>query len=465
METPVRRLYLFFALLFVALIGQLTYVQVYAAPDLRTHPANTRAVEAEMRRERGLIVSADGVVLATNRRQGPYFLREYPEGALVSPWLGYSSLRYGRAGLERVYNAELAGESSLLSLRNYLDVLTGKPKRGADLRLTLDARVQRAAVAALGNRTGAVVVLDPRTGAVLALASSPRYDPNRLEQDWQALNEDAARPLVDRALQGRYPPGSVFKVVVAAAAIQEGVTTAGAAYTDEGSWIAGGYRVSNYGGAVYGPHDFATAMAKSINTTFAKVGVELGAERLARYARAFGFGERPPWRLGGAESVFPDPGGMDTAHVAQAAFGQGEVLVTPLEMALATAGIANGGRIMRPFLVDEVRAYDQALLDKTKPAVWLTPVSAATAAAVRDLMVGVVERGTGTKAALPHVQVAGKTGTAEVADGEPHAWFVAFAPAQDPQVAVAVVVEHGGAGGSAAAPIAREVLAAALGVR
>lgn len=465
MEKPVRRLFAFFTLLFLALIVQLTYVQVYAAPSLRTNPSNTRAIEAEMRVERGVIVSADGVVLAGNRQEGPYYLRQYPQAALVAPWLGYSSLRYGRAGLERLYNPELAGESDVLSLRNYLDVLTGRPKRGADLRLTLDTRVQQAAVTALGDRVGAVVALDPRTGAVLALTSSPRYDPNTLEGDWQALNEDSGRPLVNRATQGRYPPGSVFKVVVAAAALEEGIVTPATEFTDQGSWIAGGYRVSNYGGNSYGVHDFTTAMEKSINTTFAKVGVELGAESLARYARAFGFGEDLPWRLGGSTGVLPDPGDMDTAHVAQAAFGQGEVLATPLGMALATAGIANGGRVMRPYLIDEVRDYNQTVIEAAKPEVWLTPVSVQTADSVRELMIGVIREGTGTRAALPDVQVAGKTGTAEVADGEPHAWFVGFAPADDPQLVVAVVVEHGGTGGSAAAPIARDVLAAALEAR
>jgi len=461
-QRQVRHLWWLFVIMFAALVGQLTYLQVWAAPGLRTHANNTRAVEQEMRVERGLVVSSDGVLLAANRREGAYYFREYPEAALVSPWLGYSSLRYGRAGVERAYNLELAGESDLLTVRNYLDIIMDRPRRGADLLLTLDSRLQRVAVQALGDRTGAVVALDPKTGAVLALTSSPRYDPGRLDDTWDDLIADESRPLVDRALTGRYPPGSVFKLVVAAAALEEGAVEPGTMFDDDGPWLAGGFRVRNYADHVYGEHDFAQAMTKSVNTTFAKVAVGLGADTLARYSTAFGMSEELPWRLGGGTGRFPDPDAMDTAHVAQAGFGQGEVLVTPLEMALITAGIANGGRIMAPYVVAEVRDYRQAVLERTEPRVWRTPISAATAATLRDMMVAVVKEGTGTAAALPGVSVAGKTGTAEVGEGSPHAWFVAFAPAEDPQIVVAVVIENGGTGGSVAAPVARAVLEAGL---
>ncbi len=462
-ERSTQRLLAFFAVLFVALIAQLTYVQVWAAPGLSARPSNTRALDAERKIQRGSIVSADGVVLASSRQDGQYFVREYPEGAIVEPWMGYVSLRYGRAGLERVYNDVLSGESSLLSVRTYLDMLTGKPQRGADLRLTLDMTVQRAAATALGDRTGAVVALDPRTGAILALVSSPRYDPNTLDADWKALNADPARPLVDRSLQGLYPPGSSFKPVVAGAALQEGRVRPTTPFVDTGNYVAGGYPVHNYGDEVFGPHDFATAMAQSINTTFAKVGVGLGADLLARYAGNFGFDRPVPGTLAIAQSFFPDPARMDKAHVAQASFGQGQVLATPIEMALVAAGVANGGQIMQPYLVAQIRDYLQTVLVTAQRRVWLRPLTAATAAQVRDLMVGVVQRGTGTAAAIPGVTVAGKTGTAEVAKGDAHAWFIGFAPAEAPQVAVAVIVEHGGTGGAAAAPIARAVMAAALG--
>jgi len=464
MDKPLRRLFLFFALLFVALLVGLTYVQVWAAPKLKTNPSNTRAIEQEMRVDRGLIYSADGVELAVNHQEGQDFLRDYPQGDLTSPWLGYNSRQYGRAGIERLYNEELSGQSGLLGITSYWDQLLSKTHQGADLKLTINMKVQRAAAEALGNRKGAVVALNPKTGAVLAMISYPRYDPNKLDSIWQDLNANPDKPLLNRAIQGLYPPGSVFKIIVAGAALQTGTVKPDTKFTDTGSVMAGGFVVHNYGGNTYGDHDFTTAFASSINTTFARVGVQMGADTLAGYAADFGFGKQPPWSLGGATSSFPAPAGMDKAHVAQASYGQGEVLATPLQIALAASAIANGGRIMKPYLVDQVLDRSKKVLQQTKPESWLTPLSAETAAMVRDLMVKVVTSGTGTRAALNGVQVAGKTGTAEIANAEPHAWFAGFAPAADPQVVVAVLVENGGTGGSVAAPIARAVIAAALGL-
>jgi penicillin-binding protein A len=459
-ERSVQRLFVFFAVLFLALIVQLTYVQVYAAPSYKEHPRNTRAIDEEMRVERGLIIAADGVVLAENRREEEYFLRNYPEGSLYSPWIGYNSLRYGRAGVERRYNQYLAGSAEELTVRNYLDLITGRPRRGADLHLTIDTRVQRAAAEALGDRTGAVVAVEPGTGAVLAMVASPRYDPNTIAEAWEALNQDESRPLLNRAIQGSYPPGSAFKPLVAAAGIDEGLVRPDSTFEDEGVFVAEGYRVRNYGGSVYGRHDFTEAMAQSVNTTFAKLGVDLGAGRLTGYSRDAGFGQEPPFSLDAATGAFPRE--MDRAHVAQVAFGQGQLLATPLQMALLAAGIANGGNIMRPYLVEEIRDYRQTVIDRARTQTWLRPFSGRAAAQTRDLMLQVVERGTGTRAQISGVQVAGKTGTAEVDRGEPHAWFIGFAPAAEARVAVAVVVEHGGTGGSTAAPIARAVMEAAL---
>lgn len=457
-----RRVFWFFILAFGALVVQLTYVQVFAAPSLNTDPSNTRAIERQMRIERGLILAADGSELASNRKEGIYFLRKYPLGDAVEPWLGYNSLRYGRAGLERVYNPELSGDSAVLQVRRFWDVITGRPIRGADLVLTLDLVVQEAAMEALGDRAGAVVALDPRTGAVLALTSYPRYDPNVIDDRWTELIQDKGTPLFDRALNGLYPPGSVFKAIVAAAALEEGKVKPDTEFEDEGSFVAGGFKVTNYGGGAYGIHSFADAFAESINTTFARIGVDLGADTLARYAQVFGVGTEMPWRLGGRTGVFPSPSRMDTAHVAQASIGQGEVLVSPLEMALVCAGIANGGRVMAPYIVASVRTSDGVEISKSTPHVWRQAIRQDTAAILRGLMLEVVERGTGTNAGLADVKVAGKTGTAEVADGKPHAWFIGFAPAEEPRVAVAVIVENAGTGGAVAAPIARNVIKAAL---
>lgn len=464
MDKPIRRLFLLFALLFVALLVQLTYVQVWAAPKLKTNPSNTRAIEQEMKVDRGTIFSADGVKLAINEQDGQYFRRKYPEGGLTSPWLGYNSQRYGRAGVERIYNEELSGQSGLLGIYSYWDELVGKTHVGADLKLTVDMRVQRAAAEALGERKGAVVALDPRTGAVLAMVSYPRYDPNALESTWKDINSNEGKPLLNRATMGLYPPGSVFKIIVAAAGLEKGIVRPDTKFTDTGSVMAGGFEVNNYGDSVYGDHDFTQAFADSINTTFAKLGVQMGAEAMANYTAAFGFGQQPPWPLPATASFFPAAETMDKAHLAQVSYGQGEVLATPLQMALAASAVANGGQIMKPYLLAQVLSRDGGVLAETKPAKWLTAISAATASTLRDLMVECVKSGTGTRAALGSVQVAGKTGTAEITGGEPHAWFAGFAPAGDPRVVVAVVVENGGTGGSAAAPVARSVIKAVLGL-
>ncbi len=304
MDKPVRRLFLFFSLLFVALVLQLTYVQVIDAPKLKIEPTNTRAIEEEMQIERGKIYSADGVLLADNIKMGEDYERTYPKGTSTAPWLGYNSLIYGRAGIERVYNQDLTGQSGTLGVINQI---TGA-RQGADLELTIDMGVQAAAINALGERKGAVVALDPRTGAVIAMVSYPRYDPNRLEDIWADISVDEGRPLLNRATLGLYPPGSVFKIIVAAAALETGKVTADTEFDDTGTYTAGGYEVSNYDDKVYGKHDFAKAFASSINTTFAKLGVELGAEISVRLRQVIRFRAGTALAPGRRGRPFPRPG-------------------------------------------------------------------------------------------------------------------------------------------------------------
>jgi peptidoglycan glycosyltransferase len=464
MDRPLRRIFQFLTVLFLALVLMLTYWQVVAAPKLAVNPYNKRSIADEMKVERGVITSADGEELAVDRQSGDNFYRVYPQGKLTSVFLGYDSVTYGRAGIERVYDEELSGQKGLLGITNSLDQILGRTRKGADLKLTINMKVQRAAAQALGNRKGAVVALNPETGAIIAMVSYPTYDSNTIDQTWKQLNADSGNPLINRATQGLYPPGSVFKMVVAGAALQEDTVTAATTFNDTGSVNEGGYIVHNFGKESYGTHSFLEAFSKSINTTFAKVGVELGGQRLQDYAERFGFNQAMPFALGGRTSVFPKAASMDKAALAQASFGQGEVLATPLQMALVASAVANGGTIMTPYIVQQVLDYHQTVLNNTSPKVWRTALSAQTAATLKDLMVKVVTSGTGTAAALKNVQVAGKTGTAEVASGEPDAWFAGFAPAEDPQIVVAVLIENGGTGGSVAAPAARQVISAALGL-
>lgn len=493
MDRQIRRAGLATVALFLVLFAQVSYVQVFAADRIADHPANAkRQLIAEYRVDRGDILAADGrTVLATSRRsRGELgYQRRYPQGPRYAGITGFYSIVYGRTELEASFDDYLSGDAPELLPTTLGDLVLGRPKRGATLVTTVDPDVQAAAERALGDQPGAVVAMDPRTGDVLALVSNPTFDPNELSsQDprevrraWERLNADPAKPLLSRATDELFPPGSSFKIVTAAAALEAG-------FGPESSWPnpreldlpLTTNTLENFGGShcLGGAASITLAQAfqVSCNVTFGEIALRLGPERLARQAWAFGFGPRPgagdvPFDIPFAEGVFPDPSAFEGNDplVAFAGIGQFEVAANPLQMALVASAIANGGVEMRPRLVAEIRDPQGRVLREIPPEVWGRPISAATAAALTRMMVSVVEGGTGTAARLPGVTVAGKTGTAQHGEGEaPHAWFVSFAPAEDPRVAVAVVVLNGGSlgseatGGQVAAPIARQVIAAAL---
>ena len=463
-----------FTVLMTALIVNLTYLQAVAADSLAAHPANTRGLATEMRQQRGSIITADAVVLAESQRDGDVYLRSYPEGDLAAHVLGYYSTRYGRAGIEAAMNDALAGKRSFATFADMVDAAAGIPVVGSDVRLTIDSRIQQAAQAALGDRRGACVVIDPATGAVLALASSPTYEPGALDAEWSSLSATGGpAPLVNRATTSLYPPGSTFKVVTLATAFDTGVATPESTYPGPARLEIGGAPVTNYGGSGYGTVDLRKALASSINTVFAQLAVDVGADRLVAGARAFGIGEEPPLETGAETSLMPRAREMTVWETAWAGVGQpvGEhesppgPQVTALQMGLVAAGIANDGVVMRPYLVDAITDRAGAVLSRTQPRAWQTALGADAANTTTELMVGVIESGSGGRARIPGVRVAGKTGTAEVGKSvETHAWFIAFAPADDPRIAIAIVLENAGVGGSVAAPAARQVLETALGV-
>ncbi len=473
MNKAITRVFVVGVVLFLALIVNLTYLQVVAADRLAARPENKRQLAKELRIRRGAILSYDGVVLAKSVRRSGFYHRTYPEGSLAPQLVGYDSVRYGRSGLEKQMNEVLLGRAPELGVQSWLDQLLGRRPTGADVVTTLSAEVQRVAQQALIGKRGAIVALDPATGALLADASSPTYDQRGLEDEWAELTVAEDAPLLNRVTQGLYAPGSSFKVVTAAAALEEGVVTPEAQFVDTGTFVIYGGKVTNYGGAVYGPHDFETALTQSINTTFAKVGDKLGRGRLVRKMRAFGFWKVPPLdlppgsvvasgRYDGEELLSPEAK-MDPLAVAWAACGQERVLATPLQMALVAAAVANGGEIMVPYVVEEVRTRDGRVVDEAKPSRWSTAMDPQTALTLNEMMRRVVTSGTGTGAAIEGVEVAGKTGTAERGDSTNLAWFIGFAPASDPEVAVAVVVEDTLAtGGAEAAPLAAKVMRAAL---
>ena len=483
MKTPVRHLATIVALMFLALMVAATSVQYFQAPALNADGRNVRTIYREYGQDRGPIIVAGEAIASSSPVDSPYgYQRSYPEPQLYAHLTGYfAAALSSMTGMEQAANDVLGGTADSLVVQRIQDLITGRQPQGGSVELTIDPAAQRAAWDALGDARGAVVALDTRTGAVLAMVSKPSFDPNDLAvhsssaagDAYDALLADPTDPLVNRAIAGDlYAPGSSFKVVVAAAAIEE----LGLEADDPVPSLAqlqlplSNRVVGNPGGIQCTAEDtapFRYTMEQSCNTTFAQLGMDLGEDVLREQSAAFGFGQELAIPLRVTPSQFPE--GMDDAQTAMSSIGQYEVRVTPLQMAMISQAIANGGRQMQPYLVATERNADLEVVATTEPTELRQSVSPHTAEVLTDLMTSVVANGTGRHAQLPGIAVAGKTGTAQSGtDAPPHAWFTSFAPADDPRVAVAVVVENGGiegdiaSGGTTAAPIAREVLAALL---
>lgn len=483
MNIPLRRLSLILFLAFGLLVMMVTYDQVVAGPRYRDDPRNARVALDRAGRERGGIVTADGVIVAesvADEVDARSFRRVYPMNALYAHVVGYSSALFGNSGLEEERASELASDRDS-TISGLFDALAGDDLRAKGLRLTIDHGLQEVAAIALGDQTGAVVALDPRTGAVLAMVSSPAFDPNGLVTFGSAsagdrLEEDPGRPLLNRAIGELYAPGSTFKVLTAAAAIEAGEATPDTVYPNPRvlELPASTATIENFAGGSCGGTDLVsleTAFALSCNTTFGIIGMEVGGGDLVSLAEAAGFNAVVPFDLDVVVSGVP-PGEEfvnSLAALAQTALGERDVRATPLQMAMVAAAVANQGVVMTPYLVSEVTNADGEVVETTRPTVWRRAFSPATAAVLSDLMERVVTSGTGTRASVPRVRVGGKTGTPEAAEQAPDAWFIAFGPvAADPgakSIALAVLVESGGdagesaTGGTVAAPIAQELLA------
>ena len=473
MNKAISRIFIVGVILFVTLIVNLTWIMAGRAQWFADRPENKRGIAKEMKIKRGEILAYDGSTIAGSVRRSGYYYRDYPQGTVAPQLVGYDSVRYGRNGIEEQLNDELTGQSTDLGVQSWIDRLLGRKPKGASVQLTLVPAVQKEAQKALSGQKGAIIVLDPQTGALIASASAPTYDPANLEDDWARLSNDPGAPLLNRPTQGLYTPGSAFKVVTAASALDNGKVTPDTEFIDTGTYVVFGGKVVNYGGAVFGPNDFTTALTYSINTTFGKVGNLLGRRRLISSMQRFGFYQSPPLPLPqgevlpsgryGKKGLLSPDAFMDPLAVAWAAVGQEQLLSTPLQMALVAAGVANGGRIMKPYYTQQVVAASGAVVRTAQPQQWLVAMKPLTASQLNIMMQRVVNAGTGTAAALEGIQVAGKTGTAERGDGTNLAWFIAFAPADDPQVAIAVVIEDTqSTGGEAAAPLAAAVIKTAL---
>jgi peptidoglycan glycosyltransferase len=474
MNKPLRRLFLVFVLLFGVLVGFTSYWTVFGAEDLEEKPSNRRPLLKAQKIPRGLILASDGTKLATNRRTGSRetkrYYRVYPQARLFSHAVGYSFVSRGSAGIERSYNDELIGEHD--ELESIIDQLGGGVEEGDDVHTHLDANAQRVAIQQLAGRRGSVVALDPKSGAVKVMVSIPDFDPNAIPGQFKQLNRDAASPLFNRATQARYPPGSTFKVVTAAAALDTGRYNPGSLVDGRNGKPISGVPLQNSGGANFGTITLTDALTNSVNTVWGEVGEKLGKGTMLRYMERFGFLSEPPLDYPKSQIT---PSGVyrgqslldedDSIDIGRVAIGQERLQVTPLQMAMVAATVGNDGVLMKPRIVDRVVEPDGSLRERVRPRRDGRVISREAAEQLRGMMSKVVEEGTGTASALAGIRSGGKTGTAEVQNGASNqAWFIAFAPLDDPKVAIAVTVERTqGQGGTIAAPIAKNVMQSLLG--
>ena len=486
MDRQIRRLGIGMAVLFVVLFAQLNYLQVYAASNIANNPANFRLIIEEYKVDRGEILARDlHTVLARSVKTGGQleFLRQYPAGSLYGDITGFYSLVYGPSRIEASENDFLAARASELLPSTIQDEILNRPKRGATVVTTIDPHLQQVASQAMAGRPGAAVALNPRTGEVLAMVSNPSYDPSQLSSHdpkairsaWNRLNADPSKPLLSNGTDQIYPPGSTFKLIDLAAALEHGYTPSSTFPNPPALKLPQTTRLfHNFadstcpGGSTI---TLALALTVSCDVTFAELGLKLGASTLYDQARKFGFDSQIPMEIPFYEGRFPSPSYFTDRlpFVAYSAVGQADVATNPMQMALVASAVANHGVEMQPQLVREIRSPGGSVIRSFRPKVWGQPISAQTAATMTQMMQSVVQSGTGTPAQIPGVAVAAKTGTAEKTSGLPHCWFVAFAPASTPKIAVAVVLLNGGGagpnatGGTVAGPVAKTIMEAALG--
>jgi penicillin-binding protein A len=491
MNRQITRLAVAAIVLLSALIVGTTYWQTWAVAGLADRQDNALASVAQFTVDRGKIYAANGrVVLATNVKRKvsgqTFYFRKYPNGYLAPHVVGYSTQSRSRAGLERSQNDYLTGANGDLSsvAQNELDKLTGVTVKGNNLELSLNVRAQETAVRQLGGKCGAAVAIEPQTGRILALASSPTYNPNAVEKNFSAITRiktaacSIAAPLLDRATQGLYPPGSTFKVVTAAAALDSGAFKPDSTFYDPGYCEEYGKRVSNAGNPespeTFGNVTLAQGLQHSINSVFCNIGKRIGAGKILDYGQRFGLYASPDIEL---PADAQSPSGLYKKHKlfkpkhpeyqvdpGRLAFGQERLLVTPLQMAMVAATVANGGVLMQPHLIDEVTAPGHSIVRRVRPHKVRRVISPTTAQELTQMMESVVTGGTATNVQIPGVRLAGKTGTAETnVNGKYTTWFIAFAPADKPKVAVAVALENQtGFGATTAGPIAKAIVEAIL---
>jgi penicillin-binding protein A len=470
----VAKLYGLIVLMFAVLIGFTSYWSVFEAQALKDKRVNRRPLLEELQVRRGTISADDGTVLAKSTKQGQgsshFYTRHYPQGSLFGHPIGYSFLDRGQAGFERFHNDDLVGNKSEFS--SILDQLQGQRQEGNDIVTSLDPAAQRVALDGLAGRPGAVVAIEPKTGKVRALVSEPPYDPNQIPDRFAQLNKDTSAPLLDRATQSGYAPGSTFKVVTATAALDTGKFTPDSVIDGHSPINIQGIPLSNAGGEQFGPISLTDALTNSVNTVFAQVGEKVGTATMYQYMDRFGFNAKPQIDLPNDELAIS--GDYDSGHllgpgdaidIGRVAIGQERLFVTPLQMAEVAATVANGGELMRPQIWNRVVDPDGRTVKRMKPAVQSQVMKPQTATELNDMMQNVVNDGTAAGVFPSSLHVAGKTGTAELGSGRQgcslpnQAWFIGFAPADNPKIAVAATIECTSSfGAEVAGPITRSVM-------
>lgn len=459
LERNIKLIFFVFSILFISLILYLTYFTAVEREELIQNSYNRRLWEQEAKVIRGSIYDRNGKVLADTQVENGVKKRIYEGGEAIGPLIGYSDEVLGRAGLESILNGELLGIAEQDPVTLLRKKILGVGERGNDIRLTLDLNLQKTAYNLFQGRPGALVALDPQTGQILALVSSPGYDPSTIKQDWDAVSKDEDKPLLNRATQGLYPPGSVFKVVTLAAALTYNPKVETETFYTPGYIKVDGNIIKDADYLKPGNYTLSSAFRYSSNTVFIQIGQEIETEKMIAMAESFGFNRQEKSDIPIAQSTFPKPSIVKKdVEMAEAFIGQGKILATPLQMARVAAIIANRGREISPYIVKETVSPLGVVKAREPSASSNQVISEDVADKIKELMVEVVKNGTGTSAAIKGIEVAGKTGSAENPHGKAHAWFIGFAPAQNPQIAVAVIVENGGSGGAVAAPIARSVM-------
>jgi len=464
----IKKLLIVFSLAFLSIIGYLSYFELRYGETIIDSQYNKRNRDRENEILRGSIYDRNMLLIVDSIRQEDGTQRRIYKKDYDMPYapiVGYYSSRYGTSGLEQAYAKDLLDVSMLNPFKMVRDIITSADRKGSSLVLTVDSKLQKSAYDALGNNKGAVVAMDPKTGEILCMVSKPVFNPSTINEDWESLlKKDEEGPFLNRAIQpGLYPPGSTFKIIVASEAIEKIENAESKNYECNGDLKINSYVLSDFGNEKHGKINLHDALVHSCNITFGQVGMEIGFDALKDGAEDFYFNKKINFDLPVSISEYPEIDKSRKDSLAQSAIGQYEVTVTPLQMLLAASAIANGGAMMSPYMVKSINDPFGLSIETKKPQILAHPIKKETADKVRQMMIDVVKSGTGKSARISGIEVAGKTGTAEVGQGKAaHSWFVAFAPANDPSIAISIIVENGETGGVKAADIAREILSGYL---